>query len=420
MQFIEEKPRRTPVVKETEVLVVGGGPGGFAAAVAAGRAGAKVTLVERYGHLGGLATGGLVIWFPGFHPGGSEAYGGIPLEWVQRSEKMGGSHYRHLSDKEASVILDPEMLKFTALDMVEAAGVDLVHHAWAVDTIVEDGRCRGVVMESKSGRQAILAQTVVDGTGDGDLVAWSGGEFTTKHTGIALDFRLGGVDWVEYERYTKANPEEYAAQRRHSENVIGIRLPQTASRDPHGFAWCNSWGPLGYSAIDVNDLTTMERRFRRSIIEAIDYMRANVPGMQRIFLLDTASQIGTRDSRRIVGGYQICDADMDGEASFPDSIGRAGKSALRRPVYDIPYRVIVPQGIDGLLVSGRCACTADDAYEKMRLIPPCLVLGQAAGVAAALASNAGVTPADVNIDQLQRVLRSQGVPIGAAPQTAAI
>jgi hypothetical protein len=418
-QYIEEKPRKTPVVKETEVLVVGGGPGGFAAAVAAGRAGAKVTLVERYGHLGGLATGGLVIWFPGFHPGGSEAYGGIPLEWVERSGKLGGAHYRHLSEKEASVILDPEMLKFTALDMVEGAGVDLVHHAWAVDTVVEEGRCRGVIMESKSGRQAILAQTVVDGTGDGDLVAWSGGQFTTNHTGIALDFRLGGVDWGGYERYIAENKEQYSEQRKYCENTIGIRLPQPQSRDPHGFAWCNSWGPLGYSAIDVNDLSTVERRFRRSILEAISYMRANLPGMQNIFLLDTASQIGTRDSRRIVASYQICDADMDAEASFPDSIGQGAKSALRRPIYDIPYRVIVPLGVDGLLVSGRCASTADDAYEKMRLIPPCLVLGQAAGAAAALASQAGVTPAKVNIEHLQRVLRSQGVPIGATPQTMA-
>jgi hypothetical protein len=324
---------------------------------------------------------------------------------------MGGARYRAATEKEAAILLDPELMKFNALDMVEAAGVDLLHHAWAVDIIVEEGRCKGVIIESKSGRQAILARVLVDGTGDGDLVAWSGGQYTSRDMAIALDFRLGGIDWAEYERYIEEHPQEFAAQRKHWEDTVGVRLPRKDQRDARGFAWCNSWGPDGYSAINAADLTEVEKRFRRAIIKTLDYLREDFPGMANVFLVDTASQIGTRDSRRIVAPYRICNADMDAEASFPDAIGRGTKSSLRRPIYDIPYRILLPLGVDNLLASGRCVSIADDAYEKMRLITPCLVTGQAAGAAAALSASAGVTPAKVDMGRLQRLLREQGVPI---------
>lgn len=423
MKTVVEQRREIPVVSETEVLVAGGGPGGLAAAVAAARAGARVTLVERYGHLGGLASGGLVIWFPGFHPGGSDAYGGIPLEWVQRVETMGGAQYREVNEKQASVLLDPELLKFTALEMVTGAGVNLLHHAWVVGTIMDGGRCRGVVIESKAGRQAILAQVLVDGTGDGDLVAWCGGQFSSRDMAIALDFRLGGIDWDEYRRYIQSHKDEFAALRRDWEKNEGVRLPTLDNREARGFAWCNSWGPKGYSALDPVGLTAAEVQFRQAIFKTVDYLRRNIPGMTGVFVVDTASQVGTRDSRRIVGGHRLGEEDMNSAATFPDSIGTGAKSALRRPIFEIPYRSIVPQGTENLLVSGRCASIADDAYEALRLIPPCLVFGQAAGVAAALAASSGVAPARLDIGQVQAILREQGVPLSAmtgiaAPQAA--
>ena len=415
MNVISEKPRQTPVIAEVEVLVAGGGPGGLAAAVAAARAGARTMLVERYGHLGGLATGGLVIWLPGFFPGGSDAYGGVPLEWVQRTEKLGGAHYRQVTETQASVFLDPELLKYTALEMVEEAGVDLLHHAWVVDTIMDGSRCRGVIIESKAGRQAILAQALVDGTGDGDLVAWAGGQFTSRDMPIALVFRLGGVDWEAYGRHIETHRQEFAGLRRDWEKEHGVRIPALDARDARGFAWCNSWGFKGYSALSASDLTQVEKRFRRAIMYTLDYMQRNLPGMERAFVVDTSPQIGTRDSRRIAGDHRICAADMDAGAALADSIGKGTKSSLRRPIFDIPYRCIVPRGVDNLVVSGRCASIADDAYEAMRLITPCLVMGQAAGVAAALAVRQGATIAGVEIGRLQETLRQQGVPLQIRP-----
>lgn len=413
MAFINEQARQIPVVHETEVLVAGGGPAGLAAAVAAARAGVKVTLVERYGHLGGLASGGLVIWLPGFRPGGSDAYGGIPLEWVQRVEKMGGALYRHQTETQASVLLDPELLKYTALEMVQEAGVDLLHHAWVVDLVREDGVCRGAIIESKAGRQAILARILVDGTGDGDLAAWAGAEFTQRDMAIALDFRLGGIDWEAYAQYLAGHAEEFAALRRDWEKSVGVRIPLLDARDRRGFAWCNSWGTYGLSALSARDLTTAEIEFRHAIFKTVDFLRRDVPGMAAVYVVDTASQVGTRDSRRIVGGYRITQADMDAEATFADAIGAGTKSALRRPIFEIPYRCIVPRGAGNLLVSGRCASIADDAYDAMRLITPCLVLGQAAGVGAALAVQDAVPPAQVDITKLQDILRRQGVPLPA-------
>jgi len=169
VKTIIEPSREIPVVRECDVLVVGGGPAGLAASVAAARLGARVVLVERYGYLGGLATGGLVIWLPGFRPGGSDVYGGLALEWVQRVERAGGTAYRDLSETEQAVLADPELLKSAALDIVVGAQVDTVFHAWATASVAADGRVQGIVIESKSGRQAILASATVDATGDADV-----------------------------------------------------------------------------------------------------------------------------------------------------------------------------------------------------------------------------------------------------------
>jgi len=412
VKTIIEPSREIPVVRECDVLVVGGGPAGLAASVAAARLGASVVLVERYGYLGGLATGGLVIWLPGFRPGGSDVYGGLALEWVQRVERAGGTAYRDLSETEQAVLADPELLKSAALDIVVGAQVDTVFHAWATASVAADGRVQGIVIESKSGRQAILASATVDATGDADVAAWSGAEYVIGRKGIALDFRVGGVDWDRYLSFCVEDRDQWSAlnQDLHERTLVSLTYGDRG-RCHNDFAWFNYRGVIGWDAIDVDDLSKAEVTLRRNVLRAVEYLRERVPGFERSFLVDTASQIGTRDSRRIVGGYVLTREDLNRGATFPDSIGRICNDPFVQQRFEIPYRALLPNGVEGLLVAGRPISTEPRVHEATRLIPPSLVTGQAAGTAAALAVRDGVSPRQVNLRQVQETLRREGVAI---------
>ena len=410
MKAITEPARQIPVIREADVLVVGGGPAGLAASVAAARLGMRVVLVERYGHLGGLATGGLVIWLPGFRPGGSDVYGGIPLEWVQRVDRAGGTAYREISETKHSVLADPELLKCAALDMLVGAQVDPLFHAWSVSAVVADGKMSGVVIESKSGRQAILSQVTIDATGDGDVVAWSGGEYVTGRKGIALDFRLGGVEWDRYLAFCAEDRDQWQDLSRDLHERTLVHLPLADEGRCHNdLAWFNYRGVLGWDAIDVNDLSKAEVLLRRNILRAVEYIRDRVPGFERCFLVDTASQIGTRDSRRIVGGYVLTREDLKNGATFPDSIGRICNDPFVNERFDVPYRCLVPNGVENLLVAGRPISAEPRVHEATRLIPPSLVTGQAAGTAVAIAIRDGVSPRHVDISKVQQLLQAEGV-----------
>jgi hypothetical protein len=409
---ITEPARDVEVIRETDVLVIGGGPAGIGASVAAARMGARVVLIERYGCLGGLATGGLVIWIPGFRPGGSEVYGGLAAEWMREVEKAGAVAYRECTETKQGALADPEEMKLVALDMVVDSGVDVLFHAWAVAAIGPAGDARGAIIESKSGRQAVLAKVTVDASGDADVVAWSKGAFVTGKKGIGLPYRVGGVDWEKYSRFASENPDRMTELRQELGHQGYARIPRPWDHRLHNdLAWVNTWGPTEYDAISVDDLTKVEITMRKDIRGGVRFLRERVPGFERSFLVDVASQIGTRDSRRIVGDYTLTMDDLKEGRTFPDAIGRMCNDPWVKVVCELPYRCLVPKNVENLLVAGRPISAEQNVHEATRLIPPCMTTGEAAGIAAAIAVKSGVCPRNVDVAQVQAALRADGIVI---------
>ena len=443
--IILEPAREINVCYEADVVVVGGGPAGHSAAVAAARNGAKTVLVERYGHLGGMATGGLVIAIPHMSDGTKEQQiAGLCQEWVDRLDTVGGALHpkrEELGSRDEktvdywsrffsfvvdgavrqSIIVVRELLKCVLNDMVEEAGVKLFLHSWGSQAIVNDGQVQGVTFESKSGRQAIQGKVIIDTTGDGDIFSSAGAEFNyAKDTGLrssqlALVFRLGNVDFMKFSDFKKAEPQKYEESRKKIQEMTGITfLPLPSSRND--VMWVNNWVP-GLSHLSVEDLTSVEVKIRKLMLPVSDYLRRNIPGFENCFILDTASQLGTRGSRRLIGEHVLTSEDLQSSTVYEDTI--AVFPGLRRPVGEIgnkrhtyiPYRTLVPKKIEGLLVAGRCFSSDPVANNMYNLIPHCAAMGEAAGTAAALAVKHEVSPRQVDYKLLQKCLIKQGVPL---------
>jgi hypothetical protein len=439
---VREPARDIEVCHEAEVLVVGGGPAGIGAAVAAARNGAHTVLVERYNHLGGMLTGGLVILIPHMSAGtGEQEIAGICQEIVDRTDLLGGvrrPEKRHLGSADGSVIerlkryqdfvvagkvrmtvfVDPELTKCVLNDIIGGSGVKLYLHSWGASTIVEDGVAKGILFESKSGRQAILGKTVIDTTGDGDLFASAGAEFDatiapppTRSGTVALVFRLGDVDYLKYTDFIASDREEWTKILDEVAAIGGFRiLPLASHRDDQ--VWVNNWVP-GRNSLNVDDLTWTEVTVRKVMLKAHELLKKRMPGFDRSFILDTASQIGTRASRRLVGEYVVTDADMHAGVVYDDTIAAIPRYTENvsegRPNKCIPYRALVPQKIENMLVAGRCFSSEIHANDQLNLIPFCVAMGEAAGTAAALALKEGVNPRNVDTKRLQKQLATQGV-----------
>lgn len=424
MRTITEPAREIPVIAEVDVLVAGGGPAGFAAAVAAARLGARVMLVERYGCLGGLATGGLVLYMDGISDGTERVIGGVCWESMERLQAEGGLAERGPLRYD----VDSELYKVTLDQMCLEAGVRLRLHSWVANAIVQDGRVAGAVIESKSGREAVLATTVIDATGDGDVAAFAGAEYEVGHMRIGLNMKVGGVDSARYRAFAEAEPERVRALRAALRDRGGfpIGMGPTPYSD-EGVYWVNVVGlaersglapreGAGYdehwdgrlSAIDAEDLTHAELELRRRLVESLGYYRENVPGYEKVRLLGFASQLGVRESRHILGQTVLAGDDVLAGREFEDAIGRGGLTG-RGTSYQIPYRALVPRGVDGLLVAGRCLSADHRAHGHIRVIPPMMVTGQAAGTAAFMAVELGVQPAAVDPAVLRRQLGKDGV-----------
>lgn len=409
MKTIVEKRRETVVVAEVDVIVAGGGPAGLAAAVAAARNGAEVLLVERYGYMGGMATGGLVICLVE-----TARYGyGICKEVIERLSDLKAAELNKASGEtprwvegaslsgEESLKFDPEALKFVADGLVTESGADLLLHSLVVGSIMKERDVQGIIIEGKSGRQAVLAKVVVDATGDADIAAASGAPFNLdRHPwGINLEFRIGNVDVERTMRWKKENPESYEKLMKKLEKDVGkISWGRTVNK---GVVWGH--GPHFYDVDGLNaqHLTRVEVESRKMIMKGLKLFRNNLPGFEDAFLMDTAPQIGVRETRRIVGEYTLTKEDALNGRRFDDAIAKG--------LFDIPYRCLVPKEVDGLLVAGRCISTTHEAQGVIRNIPPCLITGQAAGTAAALAAKKSVKPRKLNVPLLKEALRKQGV-----------
>jgi 2-polyprenyl-6-methoxyphenol hydroxylase-like FAD-dependent oxidoreductase len=437
---ITEPSRRISVCRETQVLVVGGGPAGVAAAVAAARNGADTTLVERYNHLGGMATGGLVILIPHMSAGTAEQeVAGICQEIVDRLDAIGGARHpdrkllgsadtevigklKHYHDfvvdgrVRMSVIVDPELLKCVLNDMVEEAGVKLYLHSWGTRAIVDGRNVEGVVFESKSGRQAILSEVTIDASGDGDIFASAGAEFedavdhNLRSGMLAVVFRLGDVDYMKFSRFRQTEPEAHKAIMDEIRATAGFTLlPLATHRDDQ--VWVNNWVP-GNNCLNVEDLTAAEVKVRKVMRETHKILKARMPGFERSSILDTASQIGTRGSRRLLGEYVITMGDLRAGAVYDDTIAAIPRFtenvSAKSPNRCIPYRALVPRTIENLLVAGRCFSSDVAANDVLNLIPFCIQMGEAAGTAAALSLKEHINPRRVDYKAVQQRLLDQG------------
>jgi hypothetical protein len=434
---ILEPERRTPVYGAGDVLVVGGGPAGFAAAVAAARAGAEVILVERYGCLGGLSTGGLVIWIDRMTDWeGNLVVAGIgkelvdrcaaegaligppPEQWGSRDGKLaaywGVRTAGHSGIVNYSPTIDPEALKLISNDMVRAERVHVLFHCWAVAPLVTDGRVEGVIFESKQGRFALQARVTVDCTGDGDIFAGAGEDFETDfdatgaHARVNTCFRFGNVDMRRFLDFRMIYPEKYR-------ELMNLARADDEWLNNTAFVTPNDSVALfltpkfsGYSALNVADLTEVEFRSRDAMRQVLAWYRAHMPGFERAWLMDSAAQIGTRHSRRLAGVERVDTDAWRSDGRNTRSIGLCPGLSTKFPTLEIPYGCIVPRKLDNLLAAGRNLSCDVTSHSALREIPECWVLGQAAGVAAALAVRANRRVRDVPIGEIQVQLREQG------------
>jgi hypothetical protein len=459
---IMEPAREIRVCREADVVVVGGGPAGVAAALAAARGGAKTILVERYGHLGGMATGGLVILIPHMSDGtDKQQVTGICQEIIGRLDVLGAAihpRYEDLGSKSGrlikrwqdylffviegrirlSVLVDPEIMKCVLNDMMEEAGVTLFLHSWGVEPLMEGNEVRGVIFESKSGRQAILSRVVIDATGDGDLFASAGAPFDgnldpkARISRMALIFQIANVDTKKFGRFMTEEKERYGELMYELESLGGYSLILRGPRKD--VVWVNNYFPKWapnymknfvkeaagassgkgiLSALSFEDLTWVEVNARKGMLVTYNFLKKHVPGYEKSFIMNVAPQIGTRGSRRLLGEYLVTEKDMRTGVVHDDTIALCpsidGNVSPAHPHMCIPYRSLVPQKIENLLVAGRCFSSDLVANDVLNIIPFCVQMGQAAGAAAAMAVEAGVAPRGVDIRILQRRLIEQDV-----------
>lgn len=407
--------REIAVLRETDVLVVGGGPAGTAAALAARRLGVDVTLVERYGHLGGLATGGLVLAiFPLYDRDGKQVIRGIGEEMMQRLDQL---KFGIVDRSQAPLypVVDAEAFKYVLADMTLASGMHIYLNCWGVDAIIDDQNAvRGAVFESKSGRQAVLAKIVVDASGDGDIYAAAGASFVKVKDNIGLVSRIGNiheVDMIGDDAEHQAGATGAPVRKRPTRGAPVTALDgKVGSHTPvEGVNWLNMKGPVA-DGLDIDDLTALELKHRIALWKNIELVRKK-PGDESAFLLETAPQMGVRLTRLLDGITSLTSAMTEKQTTYDDVIGYSGTYA-NDPEFQIPYGALIPARTENLLAAGRCIATDFKVADTTRLIPVCWVTGQAAGIAAALCARDGSQPRNVAIERLQEELRKQGVYLG--------
>ncbi len=446
----------------TDLIVIGGGPAGSVASIAAARAGARVLLVERYGFLGGSLTAAMVAPMMGFHAGTLQVVRGIPQEIVERMQALGLSP-GHVPDPidfcDTVTPFDYEGLKRVLLEMAVEAGVELWLHSLCVGADVNHGCVERVRVWQKDGFKELRAAIYLDASGDADLCAAAGVPFDVGRQAdelpqpMTLMFRVGGVSWAAVMVYLAAHTSEVQhGQGAHGaidvewlrglpirgfagfRELVGdarVRGEWAIPRDRllvfegvrPGEAVVNTTRVVGRLGIRGSDLSQAEIEGRRQAYEVMTFLQRWVPGFGEAYLLETPAQIGVRETRRILGDYVLQAEDILGGVKFPDAIACGGYPIdIHDPVsmhvltkrlpageyYTIPYRCLLPQGVENVLVAGRCISATHEAFAAFRVSAIVMAIGQAAGTAAAMAAEEKTVPRGIDVAALRDRLRQHG------------
>ena len=407
MKRMYEPKKEIPIIHSSDVVVLGGGPAGVSAAISAARMGVDVTLIERYGYLGGQATGGLVIVLCGLTDGKNPVIKGLCLEIIDELKTQNAAKWLG-----QDVVFDPETLKNLLDRYILRYNVKTYFHSFACSMITEDNKVKYVITESKSGRTAIRGKIFIDATGDGDTAKWCDVPYEKldkeKLLPVTLTFRVGNVNIEKARKFIEEKPDEYT-KIIHSQSQQNLNLKQNGwiSTLNESEVWFDVIFIKNVDAIDVEDLTFAEITGRELVRKVLELYK-NIPGFEDAHLVDTAPQIGCRESRRIVGEYYLEKKDLDRE--FEDSIARANNifSESGKSI-SIPFRCLIPKRIDNLLYVGRCISVSHEVLDVIREIPCGMATGQAAGTAAGLAVLNNINLRNMDIKELQDNLRSQKV-----------
>ncbi|MBQ5790196.1 MAG: FAD-dependent oxidoreductase [Thermoguttaceae bacterium] len=391
-----------PTISETDVLVVGGGPAGCVAAISAARAGAKTTLVERYGHFGGLATGGLVVHILGHWTKEGD-------KKVQATQGIGEEMMKRLEDLPQGIVnrefgrnptLDAEAYKYLLVEMITEANIEVFLHSWAIDAIIDDEPSpetgnpvvRGVVIQTKLGPKAILAKQVIDATGDGDVFVPAGAAHTQRMYNIGLPYRIGNLD--------RAKPEKGGKRARFLGDVTPVP----------GVRWVNMTGP-SLDGVDVKVLSELELKHRKQIWKQVQEVRST-PGYEDVYLMETAPQIGVRVTRVIEGVATLKLDEARAGKKFDDCVGIGGAWHGDHIGWQIPFGALVPKNVENILTAGRSISGEPLMSDVIRVIPNCWVTGHAAGAAAAVAVQDGTLARAVSIPKVRALLKEQKAYLG--------
>lgn len=445
-QHIAEPARTTPVYGEYDIAVLGGGPAGIAAAAAAAALGRKTLLIERYGFLGGMGTAAGVTNFCGLH---ANVHGdirqvvhGVADDLLGRIDALGGLNAPHMIfGKTKAQAYDTAALKIAADDLLLSRSVDILFHAFAAGVVMDGARVEALLIETKSGRMAVRAAVYIDCSGDGDLAAFAGAPFEIGRGDDdmlypTMMFRLNGVDPDAAGEAWKTIPVLMdEAEKR------GVHFPRKGAivrPMKHETEWrvnvtqLKTGNGRALNGTDARELSAGEIEGRRQATAFFDFLKDNAPGFKDAYIVDLPPQLGIRETRRITGHYQLSRDDVLTCASFHDTIGVNGWPIEAHVAGDVkwewpdipgsrgynhlPYRMLLPQGIDNLLVAGRCASMTHEGQSAARVSGACFVMGEAAATGAHLAIASGKAPANIDIDKLQQTLERNGVFLGKDKQ----
>ncbi len=458
MKTITEPGRQVEAISEVDVAVVGGGCAGLGAAIAAARNGAKTALIEQLGFLGGCITATHMDAFWMFRAGRHRAIEGLVIEMLGRVKQMGGL----IGEPGGRCYVDVETFKLFCDRIIAETGIELWLHSQGVFPAMEGNAVRGVITESKSGRKAILAKAVVDGSGDGDIAYRAGAPSALGRESdgltepLGIGFRLSGVDVRKIRQYAAAHPDDKYFNSYVTKAKAAGDFPINRKRIMyHG--WNEDTGEItGVNVVRIQhkdptstrDLTAAELEGREQIFKVEAFLRKYVPGFEKAQIAAIPTQVAPREGRRIIGGYVLTQQDIMKGSRFDDvvavspafidyhhpegdgttlvypGLGKQGAESetmetlfsdtvfADAATYDIPYRCLLPNGVENVLTAGRCMSAEAVAVGSLRYLPISFATGQAAGTAAALAAKQGKSPRELDVEELQKTLVEQGMYLG--------